>query len=109
MQQLLLSCLCRDQVVLPLDGNTLAGSPAGKYTLLVTVTNALSSYASATATFTIVEAGSKPSIVVYSPGNDVSGVVAIQPSNGLKLYSKLQLDSVCKGSANKVRSTLWCS
>jgi hypothetical protein len=94
-------------MLLELTGNDLAGIPAGSYSLLVTVTNSLGQSASTTAQFTIADAGAKPSISVFAPGAaDAAGVVAVEPYRGLKLFSKLQVDSVCKGVANQVRKQL---
>lgn len=90
-------------MVLKLDGSILQNTDADIYSLAITVTNSLGGSSSAMTTFVVADAGSTPSISVFAPGNDASGTVSVGPSKGLKLQSKLQIDSVCKGSASKVR------
>lgn len=89
-------------MVLKLDGTALQNTSGDTYALAITVTNSLGQSSSAVTQFTVAEAGASPSISVFAPGSDASGSVSVQPSRGLKLYSKLQIDSVCKGVATKV-------
>lgn len=103
---------CRDlkgKMLLEFGGADIAAAEPGSYVVVMTVTNALAKSASTTLHFDIAEAGAKPSVSVFSPGNaDANGVVTVTPYLGLKLYGKLQLDSVCKGSASQVRCCARC-
>lgn len=85
-------------MVLRFDGTTLESLEVGIYNVAITVTNSLEQSSSAVAQFAVADAGSKPSIAVFAPGRDASGSVVVEPSKGLKLHSKLQVDSVCKGT-----------
>lgn len=87
---------------LVLDGGALSASPADTYTILVTVSNQFGASSFEQADFTLADAGAKPSIRVFAPGNDRAGGAEVDPSRGLHLFSVLQVDSICKAAPSKV-------
>jgi len=92
----------RDKLRLRLDGAALQSVEPGQYALALTLINALGQEASTIAEFVVAEAGAKPSLTINGPGGGIGGVASVVKSKPLLLHGKLQLDSVCKGSAARV-------
>ena len=100
----------REKLQLRLNGTVLEDTEPGMYALAITLVNALGQEASTIAEVTVAEAGGKPSIVVFSPGGSSdASAVTVQLSRGLRLHSRLALDSVCKGVAARVVYQWRCS
>jgi hypothetical protein len=80
-------------------------TPAGDYTLQVTVTTVLGTTATTTWAFSVASPG-LPSVTVDAPGAVNGAVVGLQATRGIRLSGNLRADSVCSSAKVGVSGAL---